>query len=269
MKLGHYSRWRMLGVLALIGILPHLVRAQQYTGMSGLIQVPSADMDSVGVARVGAHFINGQFLPDVFTAWNHRFHTASFYLSVTPFRWMEIGYTCTLLRSHKTKDGVEVGKPGLYRKDRYFSLKLQPIAEREGSWWPSVAVGMNDLYSGRKNQEPPINPETGRPVSVGNSFFSNYYVAVSKHFVWQRHCVGFHLAYRNWQRKLNAPLNGVVGGVTYQPSFQPSLRVIAEYTGKDVNVGLDWKPWNFLLLQASLQNGKYFSGGACFCIGLM
>lgn len=31
------------------------VCAQQYTGMSGLIHVPSADMDEVGVARIGAH----------------------------------------------------------------------------------------------------------------------------------------------------------------------------------------------------------------------
>ena len=36
--------------------------------------------------------------------------------------------------------------------------------------------------------------------------------------------------------------------------------MIAEYTGDDVNVGFDWKLWKHLLIQSSLQNGKYFSG---------
>ena len=58
-------------------------------------------------------------------------------------------------------------------------------------------------------------------------------------------------------------------GITYQPSFQKNLRVIAEYTGDDVNVGFDWKLWKHLLIQSSLQNGKYFSGGVCFCINLL
>ena len=51
--------------------------------------------------------------------------------------------------------------------------------------------------------------------------------------------------------------------------FSKNLRVIAEYTGDDVNVGFDWKLWKHLLIQSSLQNGKYFSGGVCFCINLL
>lgn len=34
-----------------------LLHAQQYTGMSGLIHVPSGEMDEAGEARVGAHFL--------------------------------------------------------------------------------------------------------------------------------------------------------------------------------------------------------------------
>ena len=72
------------------------VCAQQYTGMSGLIHVPSADMDEVGVARIGAHFLNREFTPDMRFNFNGKYHTISHYLSITPFRWIEIGYTCTL-----------------------------------------------------------------------------------------------------------------------------------------------------------------------------
>ena len=132
-----------------------------------------------------------------------------------------------------------------------------------------MAVGMNDLFSMRKITEPPVDPETGKPKSIGNSFFSNYYVSVSKHFDLGGHRVGLHVAYRDWQRERNSSFDGVVGGLPYQPSFQRNLRFIAEYTGNDVNAGVVWKLWKYLLIQSSLQNGKYFSGGICFCINLL
>ena len=84
----------------LVGI-PLTGIAQQYTGMSGLIHVPSADMDESGVARVGAHFLNREFTPDVGFDYEGKYHTISHYLSITPFRWMEIGYTCTLQKGRK------------------------------------------------------------------------------------------------------------------------------------------------------------------------
>ena len=65
-------------------------------------------------------------------------------------------------------------------------------------------------------------------------------------------------------KNYNSKWNGVVGGITYNPSLARSLRVIAEYTGNEVNIGADCLLWKHLLLQATLQNGKYFSGGVCF-----
>lgn len=62
--------------------------------------------------------------------------------------------------------------------------------------------------------------------------------------------------------------NGVVGGITYRPSFARNLRAIAEYTGNEINVGADYLLWKHLFLQATLQDGKYFSGGVCFCVNL-
>ncbi|MBD9094588.1 MAG: hypothetical protein EGQ20_18980, partial [Bacteroides oleiciplenus] len=79
---------------------------------------------------------------------------------------------------------------------------------------------------------------------------------------------GIHAAYRKWKRDYNRKWNGLVGGITYQPSFARNFRVIAEYTGDDINVGADCLLWKHLLLQASLQDGKYFSGGICFQMNL-
>ena len=233
------------------------LHAQQYTGMSGLIHVPSADMDRTGDVRVGVHFLNKEFTPDVLVYDRAKYHTMTHYLSITPFRWMEVGYTCTLLRSVKTKKGTN--RPdgvGLYRKDRYFSVKLQPICEKTGKWWPSIAVGTNDPYSTSSK-------------SSRNCFFSNMYVAMSKHIVWRENSWGIHVAYRDWKHAENKKWKGIVGGITYQPCFAKDLRAIAEYTGNEINIGADCLLWKHFLLQASLQDGKYFSGGVCFRINLL
>lgn len=241
--------------------------AQQYTGMSGLIHVPSADMGEEGEARAGVHFLNREFTPNVQTYKGDKYHTMSYYLSITPFRWMEIAYTCTLLKSTKIVDGVEDKEhPGLHRKDRYFSLKLQPVREKPGKWWPSVAIGVNDLDFRVNWLKTQHEADVSRVV---NSYFSNYYVALSKHFRLKGNVLGVHMAYRHWRWSLNSKWNGPVGGITFSPSFQKNFRLIAEYTGDDVNVGFDWKLWKHLLVQSSLQNGKYFSGGVCFCINLL
>lgn len=237
-------------------------RAQMYTGGSGLIHVPSADMDSEGTARVGAHFLNREFTPGALVFEGNSYHTMTHYLSITPFRWIEIGYTCTLMKSMKDKYGVDdPNAVGLYRKDRYFSLKLQPLRERPGKWWPSVAIGCNDRFWSNKGAK--------TEYSIGNNFFANYYVAASKHIDLNKNSLGIHLAYRKWRREENAEWNGVVGGVTFQPAFYPDLRFIAEYTGNDIHVGIDCLLWKYLFLQGSLQNGKYFSGGLCLKINLL
>ena len=107
-----------------------LLHAQQYTGMSGLIHVPSGEMDEAGEARVGAHFLNKEFTPDKGFNYEGKYNTLSHYLSITPFSWLEIGYTCTLQkgRAIDNKGQVLEGNPKLRFKDRYFSVKLQPLS---------------------------------------------------------------------------------------------------------------------------------------------
>lgn len=237
------------------------VLAQQYTGMSGLIHVPSADMDDVGEVRVGAHFLNKEFLPDggFNPLGRGKYHTTDHYLSITPFSWIELGYTCTLQKGLKNNNKDDIG---FYHKDRYFSVKIRLV--KEDGWWPSIAIGSNDPITTSDNAKRDDLPENKK-----NQIFGNYYVAATKHIELKGHSIGFHVAYRKWKRSYNSKWNGPVGGITYQPSFQKNLRVIAEYTSNDVNVGFDWKLWKHLLIQSSLQNGKYFSGGVCFCINLL
>ncbi len=231
------------------------LQAQQYSGTTGLIHVPTAEMNQEGDARLGGHFLNKEMLPDyrVFRFNDRKFHTFTHYLSITPFSWMEIAYTCTLF---KTKEnGSDVG--GYGSKDRYFSLKLQPL--REGKYWPAIAVGGNDFMDTRSNMKG----------EGGEIYFGNYYFAATKHVELKKTKIGVNVAYRHYLRSYNDRWAGIVGGITLRPTCYPNLRGIVEYNGEDINIGADCLLWRHLLMQVSLQGGKYISGGIAYQINLL
>lgn len=241
-------------LLAALGFLP-IAEAQEYSGITGMIHVPTAETAAEGEARLGFTFLNSRFLPDTYQYEGNKYSTTNHFLAITPFSWLELAYVCTILKGEDDNGNV-----GHNRKDRYFHVKVRPL--KEGKWWPAIAVGVQD--PGRKVNESYADGEY--PV---NDYFQNYYVAASKHFLLDRHELGVHLAYRYFTSDFNAKWRGIAGGVTYRPSFARNLRVIAEYTGDDVNIGADCLLWRHLFLQASLQNGKYFTGGVCFRINLL
>lgn len=220
--------------------------AQQYSGMSGLIQIPSAEMDNEGDARIGAHYLDKHALPDCssFKLDDKLFNTWDVYLSVTAFWWLEIGYTMTFEKHYYPReDTTQKPKP---MKDRYFSVKIAPI--REGKYYPAVAVGKQDC--------------------MGSGLFTNYYIALTKHVNISNQELGANLVYRRYSKSYNHRWNGLIGGITYRPSFAKNWRAIVEWTGCDVNFGIDCKLFNHFILQASLQDGKYPSAGGCFTLNL-
>ena len=237
-----------------VGLLFALgMSAQQYYGMKGLINVPSADMDTVPVAHIGAHYLNQHMIPDKMTIDGKKYDSGTNYLTIQPFRWIELGYGYTLQKFHK--NGNKNAEIGFYSKDRYFSVRLQPILESE--WWPSVVVGGQDVWGSYDKGESKSN------------YYRNYYVTASKHYDVLEQCVGVHLAYRYWKLDCNKKWNGVVGGLTLQPSFFRPLRVIGEYDGDGVNIGADCTLFRYVMLQVSLQQCQYFSGGVCLRVPLV
>lgn len=251
-------------VMALLSMSAH---SQQYTGLTGLIHTPSAEMNLEGNVRIGAHYMDKHFTPDAFD-FQGKYNTADYYLSITPFSWVELAYTCTLQKNYRRDSHANIisDENRYYYQDRYFSIKIRPL--KEGKWWPAIAVGANDPIgtlgnegTGRDN----VTPTNGDGKS---EYFCNYYIAATKHFAFKAGELGVHAAYRKWKRDFNSKWNGVVGGITYTPSFARNLRTIAEYTGNEVNIGADCLLWKHLLIQASLQECRYFSGGICFQMNL-
>ena len=245
-----------LGITILVlSLLPSIGSAQQYTGISGLIHVPSADMHHEGDACIGMHNINKQMLPDVgFLYRGEKYNTYDYYLSITPYNWIELSYICT-----KRMDMVN-GEPVYKRKDRNISMKIRPL--KEGKYWPAVAIGCNDVGSSVAS----IITSNNENVQL---YFQNYYLATTKHFDLGGNELGVTLAYRYYTRDYNAKWNGIVGGVTFRPSFFPQARAIAEWTGNEFQVGMDALLFQHLLLQASLKDFKYPSVGICFQMNLL
>lgn len=240
-----------IGILLAIGCCLLLcrttVRAQAYDGTTGLIHVPTAEMAPEGEARIGAYFLNREFLPDGMRFEGEKYHTSNHFLAITPFPWVELSYVCTLLKGTSNE-----GETGYNMKDRHFSIRLRPL--KEGKWWPAVVVGSQDPF---KTKE------------IGGIYFQNYYLAASKHFLQKGHEIGVHLTYRYYVQEANRKWRGVAGGVSYQPAFAPNWRAVLEYTGSDVNVGIDCLVWRYFFLQGSLLNGKYFTGGLYLKINLL
>ena len=244
---------RRISVALVLMMLTLSVSGQQYIGFAGMIHVPTADMDTVGIARVGAHYIPKGVVPDRMVIDGEKFNTWTNYLSITPFRWIELGYGYTLWKFHKNLNKNE--KVGFYAKDRYFSIKLQLL--QEDRWWPSVAVGSNDFWG---------SSDKGKS---GSNYYRNYFAAISKHVCVGGHEFGGHLTYRKWKRDFNHKWNGVVGGVTYRPSFFQPLRIMGEWDGNEANIGADCRLFKYFLVQCALYDFSVLNAGLCLYIPLL
>ena len=98
--------------LLLLWLLPQTGKAQQYTGISGLIHIPSAEMNHEGDAFIGAHFLNKNMMPDKgFLYQGKKYNTFDYYLSLTPFSWLEMSYVCTeRIRSKDQQGNIQWSK---------------------------------------------------------------------------------------------------------------------------------------------------------------
>ena len=239
-------------LLLFLSVGSSCVFAQQYTGMTGLLHVPSAEMDTIENLRFGVHALPKDMMPDRMRFDGEKYASSNWYVSAMPLKWLEVGYSFTLMKFRKNlnKKSNEIG---FYSKDRYFSVRVRPLSE--GRYWPSVVIGGNDVIGQRDGDSQSF-------------YFRNLYVAASKHIDLPFGEVGGHLAYRKWTKSYNNRWDGVVGGITFRPSIYSPLRMIAEYDGDGINIGTDCVLFRYVQLQVSLMKCCYLSAGAAIRIEL-
>ncbi|MBR2114252.1 MAG: YjbH domain-containing protein [Prevotella sp.] len=199
-------------ILCFVTCIP--INAQTVIGTNGMMNVPTADMRPAGTFDGGASLIQKELLYD------KHYYTGLFYVTFTPFSWMELTFRETIREyQYSLKRN---GKTGPFTNlDRSVSARIRPL--KEGKYWPSVVLGANDFYS---------------EGSGSSNFYACYYGVLSKHFPIQavgtfETTVGYARPY-----KKGIAYDGVMGGLSFAPDFFPDMRVMGEYDTHGYNVGI-------------------------------
>ena len=85
------------------------VQAQYSMGNTGLLNIPTADMQKAGTFMGG-----GNYLPNGMTPFN--FNTGNYFVNITFLSFLELSYRCTLLKTTRYD-----GKKGYFQQDRSLS----------------------------------------------------------------------------------------------------------------------------------------------------
>lgn len=221
------KRTMCIAMAAFLLLLSNIADSQIFTGVEGLLHTPSAEMTPASTLRLGAHYADVNFLTEGYGT----SRTPTFYIGLTPYKWIEAAYMVTMWEDD-----------GTYLPDRSLSVKIRPI--EEGKYWPALVAGSFD--------------------PLGTSLNTNFYGAAVKHFDILGGEFGIHAAYRHYKKEQSQDKwGGIIGGITYKPNFYKGLRATVEYTGNEINLGLDACLFDFVRLQAILQDWNYFTFGLC------
>lgn len=215
--------------------------SQYSLGTSGLLTVPSADMQTDGTFIGGGNYMPMGMLPLSFEK-----NTGNYFVNLTFLPFVEMTYRCTLERI----ENVQTGKKS-WQQDRAVSIRLRVLKEKK--YVPGVVVGSNDAFTTYE-----LNPFSN---SGGNRFFSSIYGVVSKTIPLGGHRLGLTVGYYLPVRKERTFFDGPFGGIRYTPAFCPKVDVMADYNGKKLSVGASTLFFKHIRVHLFTYGFKEISGG--------
>ncbi len=235
------KRLWILAIL-LIGGLASTIQAQQYTGISGLVHVPTAEMSPKSNGRIGGHYLYQALTPDKVQFKGKEYNTFSHYVAFSPLSWIELSYTCVF------KKGLDNnGKEAFTDRSWFTSAKIRALKETDN--WPAIAIGTQNARDYFRKRD-------------FKYYYVNSYVSATKHFDVALGTLGTHLTYRQYENDdAQDQWGGIVGGVTYQPNSVDNLLLSAEYNGDVMIASAQLKMWKYVVFQAILVDGIHFCGG--------
>lgn len=255
---------RIIIITCLLLLMFSSLNAQFTYGTTGLMHMPTADMQKDKTFMGGGSLLSKYATPDV---WNY--NTWNYYINITFFPCLEIAYTCTVF-----DDYIKRGDFLIHRinQDRNFSARLRLWKE---GWWkdwtPQIVVGGNDVLHGSDQ-----GGQIGTVESAGNTFYQRYYIAATKHLSWNGNW-GIHAAYV-YSKRIGHQFNGTAIGVDYQFALPETsflnkavngLNLMAEYDSKFMNIGAKYTLWkDHINIIGELRNCKHPSVGVFFKVHL-
>ena len=218
-------------------LLPVIISAQPTAGTTGLLNIPTAEMQ-----RDGTFLFGGNYLPEVMTPELFSYDTGNYYLNITFLPFWEVNYRLTLLKI----DGT-----GGHNQDRSFALRCRILKERK--YIPAIVVGGNDVYTSVSGG--------------GNQYFGMIYTVATKDFKWEGYNISITLGYYidTFHKNQYA---GLFGGGSFSPGFFKPLSLMVEYDTKAINAGASLFLFNHLYIQAFVYDMKYFCGGVQYKVYL-
>jgi len=271
--MGRYIR---LILVSLVVIYSLQSQAQALYGTTGLLHAPTAEMQKDKTLMVGGNVLH--LVPLQYISSNEIKYTFNYYLNITIFPWLEVGYTCTINYANHGSTYFPEQSWGKYtNQDRAFNARLRLWKE---GWWkpwtPQIVLGLDDPTSHESYGGGAIKfDEDG----MQNNHFTRYYLAATKHFSFAgAGTLGVHAAYVDYRAcwfphyrrsSLGANFRFSLPEASSLNKLANGLNLMAEYDARTVNVGAHYQLWkDHINLIAELNNGKYFSGGIYFKIHL-
>ena len=187
--------------------------AQTVIGTPGLMNIPTAEV------REGCTFDGGvSLMQKDLQSESMNYNTGLYYINFAPFSFFDLTLRETLVKCQKSPSNPKIG---FYQQDRSLSLRIRPVREKEGKWWPSVLVGANDFYSAH-----------------GDSYYAAVYGAMTKTIPVKG--IGKFAATVGYAKpiRMGVLYDGVFGGASFSPKFAPMVRLMGEYDTRGVNVGI-------------------------------
>ena len=214
------------------------VKTQTVIGTPGLMNVSTAEIREGGTFDGGVSFMQRELLPKEMD-----YNTWLYYVNFAPFSFVDVTLRETLLKYPSSSNP----EPHFCQQDRSLSVRLLPVKERVGRWWPSVLVGANDFYSDQ-----------------GGSYYACVYGVVTKTFAFEG--VGTLSASVGYSRPIREGIiyDGVFGGVSFSPAFAQMVRVMGEYDTQGVNIGLGAQLFRHLNLSCFTREFKGISATASY-----
>lgn len=207
--------------------------------MSGLISIPTAEINSDNTLNFGTSFINRNITDYAYGVRD----IINVYANISYLPFLELGIRITRQLNYSGDSHV---------MDRMFSFRLKVLNESE--YLPALAVGANNPYSTLEDA----------------NHFNSSYIAVTKNISIDEFVnkLSFTLGYgSDFIKAADYQFIGIFGGINIA-FFEESLNVLLEYDAERVNTGTRLNLFRHLNLLFGLMDFRYFSGSVNFSITL-
>lgn len=212
-----------------------LAHAQFADCSTGLLQMPTAEMQQDGTFMITNNFLNKHSLPT--SGWGY--NTFQYGFAISFWGRIEMGYVCTIFNDHwkgrQSRSGV-----WMVNQDRHFTGRVLLLREGDGfDWMPALVFGMSDPTTASGDREY-LSPDDVN--GTGNGYFNRKFFVLTKHFQTTWGEIGAHIGYQ-FNRRADYRINAPCAGINWKPVWLQGrgvfddLSCIAEFDSRAVNVG--------------------------------